>query len=199
MVEKRTWLLWWWQAAASDYRLPPLLPISAFCAVWATPDASQPDYRGRLCSFPGNSATSSPGFLSNQNHMTCKFTGKLRSPFGSGSKTFSQRTTRWNGEWTVAAAAAAAPPRDGWCVYDHRVPANVNTLSVLLFFSCGVVVSSLTVALLLDSVGGLLLSCSGWVLFACLWAVCLETVPKGARRNGHSRALNLMTARLAAL
>lgn len=134
MVEKRTWLLWWWQAAASDYRLPPLLPISAFCAVWATLVASQPDYRGRLCSFPGNSTTSSPGFLSNQNHMRCKFTGKLRSPFGSGSKTFSQRTTRWNGEWTVAAAAAAAPPRDGLCVYDHRVPANVNTFSVLFFF-----------------------------------------------------------------
>ena len=86
------------------------------------------------CALPPNSTTPSPGFLSNQNHMRCKFTGKLRSPFGSGSKTFSQRTTRWDGEWTVAAAAAAGPPRDGLCVYDRRVPANAQTVTVLLLF-----------------------------------------------------------------
>lgn len=34
------------------------------------------------------------GFLSNYNHMRCKFFGELHGPFGSGSKTFSQRTTR---------------------------------------------------------------------------------------------------------
>ncbi len=46
------------------------------------------------CALSPRLTTASPGFLSNQNHMRCKFTGKLRSPFGSGSKTFSQRTTR---------------------------------------------------------------------------------------------------------
>lgn len=44
MVEKRTWLLWWWQAAATHYTLPPLLPIS-------TPVASLLDNRGRFCSL----------------------------------------------------------------------------------------------------------------------------------------------------
>lgn len=40
--------------------------------------------------------------------MRCKFTGKLRSLFGCGSKTFSQRSSR------EGSGERAAPLRDGW-------------------------------------------------------------------------------------
>lgn len=63
-----------------------------------------------------NSTTSSPGFLSNQNHMKCKFTGKLRNPFGSSCKTFSQRTLPRSPEGTVA-----APQRDRARASDRAV------------------------------------------------------------------------------
>lgn len=105
-------------AAASDYTLPPLLPISAvrvhvcvrvctrvsvgMCvfSLLAPSGATLLSLHNRttegycasffsfyLCklfspSFSSKSPSSSPGFLSNQNHMRCKFTGKLRSPLG---------------------------------------------------------------------------------------------------------------------
>lgn len=151
MVEKRTWLLWWWQAVTRDFRhcfpYPRFAPsvLLSGCFTIGLPKA--------LVRVPPNSTTSYPGFLSNQNQMRCKFTGKLWSPLGLGSKTFSQRTARWTGEWTVA-VAAAAPLRDGLCAYERWVPA--RTVAVPL---CVFALISVAAALLLNSVWGLCVVC----------------------------------------
>lgn len=165
-------------AAASHIRVLRRLCYSS-CFTTGLPRAS----------FP-YSITYSPGFLWNQNYMRCKFTGKLRSPFGSGSKTFSRRTTRWNGEWTVA---AAAPPRDGLCVVTVECLLTF-TQPRYCWFSTWVVVSS--VALLLNSVWGSFESHSGWLLLCSRKRVVWNTTEE-ERRDG--QAPNRMTARLAAL
>lgn len=97
--------------------------------------------------------------------MRCKFFGELHGPFGSGSKTFSQRTARRNGEFTAAAAAAAAPPPDAPSAYDRT-----NTRTSALFFPAGLLLARRRL-----SPGS---SLPGRLLFVRSGADCLEeTLP----------------------